>query len=161
MYNYYMYTHFKERKYYEDLYDRFTVDYARDHIGHYDKFHADLIKKLPKDDTIDRPGNALVLNAFYMQVIGLELLVRYEKREQRILEWMERDEAKDEQIASARLTEEPYCHHCGEHGLRIIDKSLMHRNKNAKYEDPEEVLFMLKCPHCDKNSAFWEDGTAW
>ena len=96
-----------------------------------------------------------------MQTVGNELLHRYENREQYITESMAKDEAKDNQIAAARLTEEPYCHHCGKQGLRIIDKSLMHRHENAKYDDPEEVLFMLKCPHCDKNSAFWEDGTAW
>ncbi len=74
---------------------------------------------------------------------------------------MAKDQAKDDQIANARLTEEPYCRHCGKQGLRITDKSLIQRNRNAKYDDPEEVLFMLRCPHCGKNSAFWEDGTAW
>ena len=70
-----------------------------------------------------------------------------------------RDQAKDERITSARLTEEPPCHHCGKQGLRIIDKSLMHRGEIYEVDDPEEVLFMLQCPHCDKNSAFWQDGT--
>lgn len=156
-----MYTHLKERRYYEDLYDRHTVEGARRGIVHYDKFHADLEAKLPKSDKIDRPGNAILLNAFYMQTVGLDLLRRYENREQRINEWMADDEAKDEQITDARLSEEPCCHHCGKQGLRIIDKSLMHRSENAKYDDPEEVLFVLRCPHCKKNSAFWEDGTAW
>jgi len=153
--------HLRERQYYEKLYDRHTVEDARRGIVHYDKFHADLEAKLPKGDKIDRPGNAILLNAFYMQAVGLDLLRRYENREQRINEWMADDEAKDEQIANARLSEEPYCHHCGKQGLRIIDKSLMHRSENAKYDDPEEMLFMLRCPHCNKNSAFWEDGTAW
>lgn len=156
-----MYTHLKERKYYEDLYDRHTVEDARRGMSYYEEFYAEFEKKLPKDDKIERPGNALLLNVFYMQTVGNELLYRYESREQRISEWIERDEAKDKQIADARLAEEPYCHHCHKQGLRIIDKSLMHRKENAKYDDPEEVLFMLRCPHCDKNSAFWEDGTAW
>jgi len=155
------YIHLKDRQFYEDIYDRHTVEDARRGMVHYEKFYADLEAKLPKDDTIDRPGNAILLNAFYMQAVGLDLLHRYEKREQHINDWMAKDEAKDDQITTARLTEEPYCHHCGKQGLRIIDKSLMHRKENAKYADPEEVLFMLRCPHCDKNSAFWEDGTAW
>lgn len=155
------YNHLKDRKFYEDIYDRHTVEDGRRGMVHYVKFYDELEKKLPKDDTIDRPGNAAILNAFYMQAIGLELLDRYEKREQHITEWMAEDEAKDDQIAAARLTEEPYCHHCGKQGLRITDKSLMHRKENSKHDDPEEVLFMLHCPHCDKNSAFWEDGTVW
>jgi hypothetical protein len=156
-----VYTHLKERLFYENIYDHHTVEDARRGMVHYDKFHADFEKKLPKDDKIDRPGNALVLNVFYMQTVGNELLHRYENRDQYINEWMAKDQAKDDQVAAARLTEEPYCHHCSKQGLRIIDKSLMHRKENAKYDDPEEVLFMLHCPHCDKNSAFWEDGTAW
>ncbi len=156
-----MYTHLKELKYYEDLYDKLTVESARRSIKYYYDFYEDFEKKLPKDEKINRPGNVFVLNVFYMQTVGNELLERYEIRDQHIREWMERDEAKDEQIASARLTEEPYCHHCGQHGLRITDKSLMHRGEDYKIDDPEEVLFMLHCPLCDKNNAFWEDGTAW
>ncbi len=155
------YTHLKDRQFYQDIYDRHTVEDARRGMVHYEKFHADFEKKLPKDDKFDRPGNALVLNVFYMQTVGNGLLDRYENREQYINEWMAIDEAKDNQIAAARLTEEPVCHHCGKQGLRITDKSLMHRRENAKHDDPEEVLFMLSCPHCKKNSAFWEDGTAW
>lgn len=156
-----MFTHLKERKFYEDIYDRHTVEDGRRGMVHYAKFYDEFEKKLPKDDKIDRPGNALLLNVFYMQTVGNDLLYRYENRERYIVERMAEDKAKDNQITSARLTEEPYCHHCGKQGLRIIDKSLMRRHENAKYDDPEEVMFMLKCPHCDKNSAFWEDGTAW
>jgi len=126
---------------------------------YYEEFYKEFESKLPKDDKIERPGNALLLNTFYMQVVGNDLLDRYENRTQSINEWMARDEAKDNQVASARLREEPYCQHCGKQGLRLIDKSLMHRD--AHYDDPEEVLFMLRCPHCTKTSAFWEDGTAW
>jgi len=156
-----MYVHLKDRQYYEDLYDHHTVEDARRNIIYYDKFYSDFESKLPKDDTIDRPGNAILLNVFYMQVIGDELLARYESRDQYIHECMARDEAKDAQIANARLAEEPYCRHCNKQGLRITDKSLIHRKEGSNYNDPEEVLFMLHCPHCDKTSAFWEDGTAW
>lgn len=157
-----MITHLKERKFYEDIYDRHTVEEARRGMVHYDKFHDELkVKLLKEGDNIERPDNALILNVFYMQALGGRLLERYENREQRLTEWMAEDEAKDEQITAARLSEEPYCQHCGKQGLRITDKSLMHRRENAKHDDPEEVLFMLRCPHCKKNSAFWEDGTAW
>lgn len=156
-----MYTHLKERKFYEDIYDQHTIEDARRGMESYEDFYAEFEKKLPKDDKIDRPGNALLLNVFYMSVVGNDLIRRYNEREQYITDWMAKDEAKDAQIASARLSEEPYCHHCGNKGLRIIDKSLMHRKENHKYDDPEEVLIMLSCPHCEKRSAFWEDGTAW
>lgn len=154
------YTHLKDREYYENNYDRLTVKDSRRHMGYYDDFYTKFEKKLPKGDTIDRPGNAILLNAFYMQTVGDDLLYRYEKRDETITSWMDRDESKDNQISSARLSEEPYCQHCSKQGLRITDKSLMHRGGyDAKV--PEEILFMLCCPHCKKNSTYWEDGTAW
>lgn len=156
-----MYTHLKERQYYEDLYDKLTVESARRDIVHYDNFYEDFKSKLPQDDSIDRLGNVFLVNLFYMETVGNELLQRYEEREDRIREWMMRDEAKDAQIFNARLVKEPHCQYCNKQGLRIIDKSLMHRGVKYNYDDPEEVLFALRCPHCNKNSAFWEDGVAW
>ena len=154
-------THLKDRHYYEDLYDRLTIEAARRGMVHYDKFLTEFESKLPKCEKLDKPGNAFAVNVFYMQTVGNELIHCYEKRESTIGEWMARDESLDERIANARLLEEPYCHHCGKQGLRITDKSLMHRGENYEIDDPKEVLFMLQCPHCEKNSAFWEDGTAW
>lgn len=156
-----MYKHLNERTAYEDRYDYLTVESARKGMVHYYKFYADFEKKLPKNEKVDKPGNAFLLNVFYMETVGNELLRRYEKRDEVINDWMASDEAKDAQITNARLAEEPHCHQCGGQGLRIIDKSLMHRHKDAQYDDPEDVLFMLSCPNCNKNSAFWEDGTAW
>lgn len=156
-----MYTHLRERKYYEDLLDRFTVEAGRRNIKYYDDFFDEIKSKLKPGEKIDRPGNAIILNAFYMAVVGDDLIRRYNEREGEIASMMARDAAKDEQITIARLQEEPSCQHCSRQGLRIKDKSLMHRNLDHKYGDPEEVMFMLECPHCKKNSAFWEDSTAW
>jgi hypothetical protein len=156
-----MYKHLKDHGYYKDLYDRLTVESARRGMSHYDNFYTEFESKLPKDEKVDKPGNAFALNLFYMETVGNELLERYENRDSKIQEWIDRDQAKDEHISSARLTEEPSCQHCGKQGLRITDKSLMNRGETREIDDPEEVLFMLQCPHCEKNSAFWEDGTAW
>lgn len=156
-----MYTHLKESNYYEDIYDQLTVESARRGMVHYDNFYAEFESELPKDEKLDKPGNTFLLNVFYMETVGNDLLDRYKNRDSKIQEWISRDQAKDDQISSARLTEEPSCHHCGKQGLRIIDKSLMHRGDAYEIDDPEEVLFMLRCPRCDKNSAFWQDGTPW
>lgn len=155
-----MHEYLKDRKYYEELYDKSTIEVARRGMSHYDRFFSEFKNKLPKDEKLDRPGNAFLVNIFYMETIGNKLLRRYEERESTINDWMARDEAKDEQIANARLSEEPYCRHCNKKGMRIIDKSLMQRGEEYDFDDPEEVLFMLRCQHCEKNSAFWEDGEA-
>lgn len=156
-----MYIYLKDHSYYEELYDKLTVETARRGMQYYDDFYSEFESKLPKDEKVDKPGNAFALNLFYMETVGNELLERYENRESKIQEWVSRDQTKDEQISSARLTEEPSYHHCGKQGLRIIDKSLMYRGDTYEIDDPEEVFFMLRCTHCEKNNAFWEDGTPW
>lgn len=156
-----MYAHLKERQYYEDLYDRYTVEDARRTIKYYDDFLEEMTAKLPKGETLEKPGNAFVANVFYMQTVGNDLLERYENRDTRINEWIARDEAKDTQLAETRLSNEPLCQHCDKDGMRIIDKTLLNRERNGNFDDPELVLFTLHCSHCDKNSAYWEDGIAW
>ena len=84
----------------------------------------------------------------------MELLNRYENRDDSIDEWISNDELRDKRISNARLTKEPNRQHCNKNGLRIIDKSLTHRRVNGVYNIHEEVLFTLHCPHCDKNNAF-------
>jgi hypothetical protein len=156
-----MFTHLQDRKYYEERYDKFTVEWARRNVKYYENFYDKFEKKLPKGEKLDKPGNVFLLNVFYMETVGNFLCRRYEEREQDINDSMGKDEAKDQQIADARLTEEPYCRHCKKQGLKIMDKSLMHRAEKHEYDDPQEVMLMLQCPHCDKNSALWQDGTPW
>ncbi|HVW23329.1 MAG TPA: hypothetical protein VHB51_02520 [Candidatus Saccharimonadales bacterium] len=156
-----MHTHLKEDQYYEDLYDKITVEFARRNIVYFDKFYAEFEAKLPSGEEIDRPGNAFVINVFYMETVGNELLKRYNERDQKIAEWRERDAAKDAHVADTRLTEEPRCRHCGAQGLRITDKDLMNRSQAASLSDNEEVLFTLRCPGCDKYTACWGDGELW
>lgn len=155
-----MYTHLKERQFYEDIYDRHTVEDGRRNQASFEKVYHEFVKKNPPEDP-KHPGFVLHMNIFYMAYVGNDLLDRYDKRDEYIREWMAKDEAKDIQIADARLSTEPRCRHCGKTGLWIIDKSLMHRGEEYKHDDPEEVLFTLKCTHCEKNSAYWEDGAEW
>lgn len=155
-----MYVHLKERQFYEDIYDRHTVEDGRRNQVVFEENYDDFFKKFPDEDP-KRYGVILHMNLFYMSLVGNDLLDRYDKREEYIRDWMAKDEIKDKQITDARLHIEPVCLRCGKTGLRIVDKSLMHRGENYKYDDPEEVLIMLDCTHCKKTSAYWEDGTKW
>lgn len=155
-----MYIHLKDHGYYEDIYDRHTVEDGRRSHASFEKVYDDFFKKFPDEDP-KRHGVVLHMNMFYMAFVGNDLLDRYDKRDEYIRDWMAKDEAKDTQIANARLSAEPRCQHCGKTGLRIIDKTLMPRGEKYEYGDPEEVLFTLKCTYCEKNSAYWEDGAEW
>jgi DNA-directed RNA polymerase subunit M/transcription elongation factor TFIIS len=107
----------------------------------------------------DEPRNShravLHLNLFYSIMVGNELVDRYDRRDSRVNEMIAEDEAKDDQVAIARLSAEPTCEHCEKTGLRLTEKMLHHR---SSFDEPEEVLFMLNCTGCQKNSAVWEDG---
>lgn len=155
-----MYVHLRDRKFYEDMYDRHTIEWARRDFKYFMQFRDEWFKIMP-DEKPDSFRSTFHLNWIYMLMCGNSLVDRYYGRDEDIQKSMAKDEAKDQQIADARLQNEPNCQHCGKQGLRIIDKSLMHRGEDYKYDDLEEVLFMLRCPHCDKNSAFWEDGMDW
>lgn len=147
-------THLKERRYYEDLYDRLTVEWGRRNTETFNELYDKFFEIMP-----DEPSNShravLHLNLIYMVFVGNELLDRYDKREGDILDMIAKDEAKDRQVTDARLTVEPVCQHCQATGLRLTDKMLCHRDS---FDEPEEVLFVLKCPTCQKSSAIWSDG---
>lgn len=149
----------KPRQYYEDIYDRTTVNLCRDEEeilrGLYKKGLEDEVSKLTgkkKQDAHESLNRAL--NALHY--IHVEMLAgdRWEHREAGIKELMDEAESEAGQIEQARLTKEPVCTHCGKTGLRIISKDLMHRGPDY---DKQLVIFMLECPHCKKRSAVWED----
>lgn len=149
-----MHAHLKDRRYYEDIYDRVTISIARRNVGSFEKFRERWFEIMP-DEKPDSTRSVFSLNWIYMLMAGSKLVERYDGRESGIKEMMDKDSLKDEQVANARLTVEPKCQHCGKTGLRITDKMLHH---SKGFDDPTEVLFMLKCTHCNKNSAVWEDG---
>lgn len=152
-----MYTYLKERKHYEDSYDRFTVWMGRRGRYHYQEFLNDFTEEMkrldPPEDPM-RPANVLLGKLFYMQVLGCDLLERYENRDQSIDEDMERDRARDQHIANVRLKHEPPCQHCGKLKLECSDKILIHRDGG----DKELVLLTFRCTDCHGYSAYWEDG---
>jgi predicted RNA-binding Zn-ribbon protein involved in translation (DUF1610 family) len=155
-----MYSPLKERDYYEDLYDEITVESGRDSQKRFLDFYNDFLEKCPDEDP-NRYGVILHMNIIYMAMVGNELLDRYNRKEEEIQEWINRDTVRESLLKSARLTTEPKCEHCHKAGLRIISKDLMNRKINDSFSKEEEVLFILRCPHCNKNTAISEDGTEW
>lgn len=149
-----MITYLKPKEYYENLYDRTTVGGARRDMELFTKLYNKWFEFMPEEKPTSF-RSAFHLNGLYMQLVGNHLLTRYDERDGYIQQMMLRDEAKDSRIADARLAHEPVCIHCKKIGLRIHDKDLYSR------EGSEDVLLMLECTHCQKMSAYWEDGGRW
>ena len=151
-----MYTHLKERQHYEDSYDHATVYLARVKMKSFLDFRDKWLEMMP-DNEENNHRNPFHLNNIYMMMVGNRLVERYNERDQAIRTMMAEDESRDAILSAVRLTSEPHCEHCSKTGLRITDKTLMHREG----QDNDNVLFMLRCPRCEKNTAVWEDGTLW
>lgn len=144
----------KKRDYYEQLYDKITVNSARHNRETFNGLRDKFFEIMP-DEPRDSHRAVLHLNLIYIVFAGDDLLPRYDDREEDIREMMAKDEAKDRQVADARLKAEPHCQHCQATGLRLTDKMLCHRDS---FDELEEVLFFLKCLRCHKNSGVWSDG---
>ena len=127
---------------YEDRYNRTTVFIARLDMKMFLEFREKWLEQMP-DNEENKHRNPFHLNNFYMMMVGNNLVDRYDEREQAIHDMIAEDEARDARLSAARL--------------RITEKMFMHR-ENQKEDD---ILFMLHCSHCEKNTAVWEDGSTW
>ncbi len=152
--------HLKDISYYEDLYDRLTVDRCR-------RSEATVIKAYNNakqrdlseiDPEVEDPQFELykvfgLAHWFATEWVAGEC---WEERQATINEWMERDKIRDDQIESAQLKHTPLCKHCHSSKLRVISKDLMQR-----LDDKEEALFLFECLDCQKRTAMWHDGRPW
>ncbi len=148
--------HRKDREYYENFYDKLTVHFARNDMDSFFRLRDELKKKLPKKE-FEAQSTLFWLDKLCDMLVMWPCGERWEKRGREIDSMMLADGNKDRQLENARLRQEPVCKHCGKIGLRITSKYLMHRNGYSQ-DVPEEVLFMLDCPACEKRSSYWESG---
>ncbi len=146
----------KERSTYEDRYDHTTVFIARLDMKSFLEFRDKWLEMMPENEE-NKFRNSFHLNNIYMLMVGNKLVDRYNEREQAIQSMIAEDEARDARLSAARLISEPACEHCGKTGLRITDKEFMHRDDQGR----GDILFVLHCSACDKNTAVWEDGSPW
>lgn len=156
--NYMSGTYLQPRKKYEERYDRLTVELCRQKEAMLaEVFRKSKAEKIKKVKDADRQFRVVagIFHYFEVEMLAGE---RWQKRTETIERWIAEDNAKDQRLAEARLTNEPECEHCGKTGLRIISKDLMNRGEVL---DHEEVLFMLECSSCNRRTAIWEDGSSW
>lgn len=153
-----MITHLKDLKYYEDLYDKITVDIGRREAGSLLRAREEFLRKAKITDQEELNKMDFWWERLYWWLVELPyLLPRWEEKDATIRSWMARDRALDERLASARPQTEPTCSNCGKQGLRLVAKDLLHKEGVSE----QSVLFMFDCGACKKRSAYWEDGSEW
>lgn len=152
-----MITYLKERQYYDDLYDKTTVDIGRAEGEKLLAARGEFFKKAKISEEKDVNVADFWWERIYWWLIEIPyLLPRWEEKQSTIESWMRRDRELDERLANARPGLEPICSNCGKQGLRLVTKHLLRKDG-----DEESVVFMFGCPACKKRTAYWEDGSEW
>lgn len=141
--------HLKEKQYYIDLHDKFTVELCRDSEERHIKQMEEEIKKgvkIPKGYTAD--GVYRMTNELVMYFITGD---RYLEKENTIAKWMDEDRQRDEYYDKA----EPlaYCPGCNNH-MELITK---HLEENHGLADAK-MLYIYKCYSCDQKKGVYSDG---
>ena len=146
-----MYKYLKEREYYIDLYDRHTVDECRqwEEICNKDDGRPmDLGKgKLTKE------GRARFLNGIFELTVHYKKGERYERKEETISKWMDKDKQRDEFLEN---TKAPIvkCKTC----FRYMEAE----SKDLWDMEDKRVMFMFTCPNgCMPNRSVFENGEDW
>ena len=143
------YKNLKERSYYEDIYDRHTVEDCRwyEEPRPVSKEEADAKKGLTPGQI--QWGHDLVTDFLLFQCAG----DRYLRREETINEWTERDSKLDAIMDRAR-TPLIRCPSCG----RAMDCVYKHLDYDMNDRKREWVEFILKCNPCKQSKRVFENG---
>lgn len=143
------YKHLKERSYYEDLYDRHTVEDCRWYEE--PRPMSDEDKKQDKGFSTGQIqwAHDFVTDWLLFQCAGN----RYLHREKTINEWIKRDEQRDTMLERAQ-TPLIRCPSCG----RVMDCAYKHLSSDINDDKREWVEFLLACKSCKQSNRVFENG---
>lgn len=148
------YTHLKDEIYYSELYDKFTIEECKRWEEKKD------LEDLPTIKDEDPKKTKIKISFAKNVVIPIALYAikgeRYAKKSETIRQWMDRDRAKDEQLANAVEPRGIRCLICSS-SMNCISRDL-----HSDTKDRDRVLFMFECPtKGHKRRAYWEGGEEW
>jgi ssDNA-binding Zn-finger/Zn-ribbon topoisomerase 1 len=131
-------TYLKSKQYYQDQYDRLTVEEGR-RIESRPYDVESIRKKIEVENIDEKEAVRAIITAqnLYMYFFTGD---RYVKKEETIREWMKKDEARDQLLEEATAPEDITCHTCG----RLMFVSSKHLNIGIR--DDDTVLFFYDCP---------------
>ncbi len=153
-----MLIHLKEREYYEDLYDSFTVETCRHmrlpgkEISDEEFKGQDLSEEQIKALKDIRGGWTDVAQEIGAFCYAAE---RYKKKSEVIDEWMKKDREKDERLAKLEPPRHVRCRECLSTNLRLESKEEYWGNNTSNHE---RLLCMYVCVACETRSAFFDNG---
>lgn len=138
----------KNELYYNDLYDRFTVEECRsmekrfkEQSKSYQTKNGKVINKIAQ-----QKAHLIVDNVSMYYIKG----ERYANKTETISQWMQRDQDRDDKLANA-IEPDTLCTKCNSE-MECISKDL-HNIGNQ-----DKVLFFFTCPSCKSHRAFFDNG---
>lgn len=141
--------HLKEKQYYIDLYDKFTVEKCRNAIRFHDGIDDTVFEKAkekPTAEDIVRVKHAT--RELYLYFTTGE---EYKKKDKTISEWMERDRQFDLKVENAEEPQLIRCKTCA---------SKMECTSRDLWSSTDKVQFFFECPNkCLPHRVIYEDGT--
>lgn len=140
--------YFKNESYYNDLYDRFTVEDCRETEKWY--LNSNLPKFKEKSSSLK--GQTSLKRSIADIILYFKKGERYSKKQDTIQKWMVRDKKLDDVFEQARQPENIHCQACG---------STITSNEKTLYdisEDNPKVLFFFECTHCSKRKGIFDNG---
>lgn len=136
----------KNRTYYADLYDKFTVDECRRVEKHFQEVKFPKYKGKRLLEVEEGNARKTFCEVYLYFVKG----GRYAKKDEKIKEWMDRDKERDVKLANAIEPEIVRCS-CGSR-MELTMKTLM------TGLDVDRVLFLFRCPSCRKGRGIYNNG---
>ncbi len=153
-------TYLKLREYYEDIYDKSTVEQCR-FLHHLklkltDKDIEDA-KLTPEESAKMQEVKGLWIDVVQEMAAFFAAAERFNKKEAWIEKMMVEDKTKEHILATAEPPSKAKCRKCSSLDLRIVSKDLWHGSKGKD----NRVLFMFSCNGCKTKTALYDDGEEW
>ncbi len=147
------YKYLKSETYYNNLYDRGTVEECRRIEKDFSKLEYKPKTKSNKKSKKKEIKVIVDLSPTPLYFIKGE---RYLKKAEIIRKWMERDEAQDEKLENTPPPQNILCPSCSSE-MVVGMKDLQTKTD----EDIDRVLFFFECPKCKKRKLIYENGEEW
>lgn len=148
-----MYTYLQEHSHYEDLYDLHTIEECLDWYWRLRKGmeqHRDELKSKEPGTDFDKEVHKCC--SYFVNTIKIE---RYRHKKDRISEWMDADQKRQDKIDNPKAPNGILCDKC-KSATKVIEKTL-----HDAYDDNMRVSFMFECLKCQKRQIFYEDSSLW
>lgn len=141
--------HLKEKQYYIDLYDKFTIERCREAVRYHEEIDDSIFEKAKEKPTPDEIARVkYATREMYLYFTTGE---EYKAKSKTVNEWMERDRQLDHRVEVAEEPQLIRCKTC---------TSKMTCTSRDIWSSTDKVQFFFECPNkCLPHRIVYEDGT--